>query len=663
VIRPLVLVPGALVALVLAARAQTSAELAGNSLAQFPFFEHVRAFHEGAPLQLAVDPGTHPALVGQTADLYVVASKTVAGWASDATLVDLTSAVEIVTFVAGTIQANTFTVDGGTLSGNAGIELGVAYDVVIDVDQDGLLGPGDVIDGLSDQEAGAYVVRDTSAPGPLSTVELTYDLSAAAWDEQNTFYPANVASLGKLPLIVVSHGNGHNYQWYEHIGNHMASYGYVVMSHANNTGPGTQFAATTTLSNTDAFLGSLGSIAGGVLQGHVDDSKIIWIGHSRGGEGVVIAYDRIFDGTHVPVHYTLDDIKLVSSIAPVDYQHLPDTDPHSVNYHLWTGGADADVDGCADDDVRQTFQIHDRAQQFRQSISLHGAGHGDFHNGSGSSVAAGPCLVGRANTHAIMRGYLFPLAERYVDGNVPAKDFLWRQWESFRPPGAPTSSCVVVDLMYRDGTVPGRLVIDDFQSNPSPAVSSSGIKIASTVSPLLEGPFDDPDAEFTTSPGFGEPMNGFTLDGEGADDSRGVVFQWNGTYAYFAYIVPGGGPLSLWKTISLRAAQAPRDALTTAALGDLTFDVTVLDKFGAFSRINVSAFGGGIEEPYQRTTCGTGAGWAAEFETIRIPIAAFAYNGSGVDLSKIFAIGFEFGPSHGSAQGALGLDQVELLLD
>jgi predicted dienelactone hydrolase len=114
---------------------------------------------------------------------------------------------------------------------------------VLDVNQNGTLDAGDVIDGYSDTEAGFYVCRDTAAPGPFVPVELTYDLSGAAFDAQNTFYPANIASLGKLPLVVVSHGNGHNYQWYDHLGTHLASYGYVLMSHENNTGPGVLTAA------------------------------------------------------------------------------------------------------------------------------------------------------------------------------------------------------------------------------------------------------------------------------------------------------------------------------------------------------------------------------------------------------------------------------------
>ena len=467
----------------------------------------------------------------------------------------------------------------------------------------------------------------------------------------------------RLPLVVVSHGAGHQWTWYGYLQRHLASYGYVVMSHQNNTGPGVSFAATTTLSNTDKFLANLATIGGGVLQGHVDQTRMTWLGHSRGGEGVVIAYDRIFDGVATPEKYVLDDIKLVSSIAPTDFLKLPTTDPHSVNYHLWTGGSDSDVNGCASCDLCQTFHLHERAQQFRQSIYLHGVGHGNFHNGGGNPFATGPCLVGTLNTHAIMRGYFYPLVERYIDGNIPARDFLSRQWESFRPIGAPISGCAVVALMYREGTLPGlgKVVLDDYQSNPSTTTSSLGLSVGFTVNAVVEGHTDDPNTTFTHV--AGQAMNGMTLNGNGADDTAGVVMEWNGTDGFYAYFVPGGGPLGFWKTLSFRAAQGTRHPFTTAVLGDLTFDVTVVDTAGTFSRINISAFGGGVEEPYQRTACGVGAGWSNEFETIRIPIQGFAHNGSGINMNKIFAIGFEFGPSHGSVQGRIGIDDVEILLD
>ena len=117
---------------------------------------------------------------------------------------------------------------------------------------------------------------------------------------QDTYFPSNISSLGQLPLVVVSHGNGHNYQWYDHIGNHLASYGYVVMAHQNNTGPGSHTAAITTIENTDSFFDALPVIASGALQNHVDSSKIMFIGHSRGGDGVVRAYNGLYTGQFSP---------------------------------------------------------------------------------------------------------------------------------------------------------------------------------------------------------------------------------------------------------------------------------------------------------------------------------------------------------------------------
>ena len=98
-------------------------------------------------------------------------------------------------------------------------------------------------------------------------------------------------------------------------------------------------------------------------------------------------------------------------------------------------------------------------------------------------------------------------------------------------------------------------------------------------------------------------------------------------------------------------------------LGDLTFDVTLVDGAGTRSSINAGAYGGGIEEPYQRTSCGSGTGWAADFETIRIRLTDYLTNASGLDLSDIRQVALEFGPTHGSSEGRLGLDDLELTTD
>src|SRR5262249_20269921 len=158
-------------------------------------------------------------------------------------------------------------------------------------------------------------------------------------------------------------------------------------------------------------------------------------------------------------------IQLISSMAPTDFLGTDSSNPHSVPYHVWVGGADNDVTGCVSSDVTQSYQLHDRALATRMATGLYGVGHGDFHDSTGS-VASGPCLVGKPDAHLIIRAGFVALAEHFLEGNIPAEDFLWRQWEHFRPMGAPDwNPCVVVNLQYRPA--PGgtdTFVLDDFQT-------------------------------------------------------------------------------------------------------------------------------------------------------------------------------------------------------
>ncbi len=635
------------------------AELAGMSLTQAPWFTYTRTFIQDAPMQIAVDPALHPDINGANGYLYIVRHKTAAEWQADPTLVDVRFAAQSVYFPGPDLAANTLPVMFGPVPGDAGDQFGVAYDLVLDLNFDTVLDAGDLIDGLQGGP-GMYVVAPPQLPGHHAVTEVV--ISGGSWLGEDIFYPSDIASMGQVPLIVVSHGNGHNYTWYSHIGQHMASWGCIVMSHQNNTGPGPDTASQTTLSNTDYFLGHLNTIAGGAMQGHVDSHRIVWIGHSRGGEGVARAYDRLFDGTApLPVNFTIGDIKLVSSIAPTDFLGPASAYPHAVPYHLWVGGADSDVTGCADCDICQSYHLYGRAEGTKHSISLHGVGHGAFHNGGGDLWATGPCIVSRADTHVLMKTQLVPLIKWYTEGSLAAQDFFYRQWETFQPAGEPSSSCIVVDLTYVEGPQMGKAVIDDFQTNSSTALSSSGGAVSFTVDNVVEGRMDDADTAFTAS--GSDPMDGMTQAGPG-DTTRGVTFGWNNADRTFhEEVVPALQDLRPRRHLSLRACQMTRDAATVTPLGDLSFGVALVDANGTSAEIAINAYGGGLEEPYQRTGCGVGAGWGNEFETIRIALEDFRRVQPALDLAHVRAIELRVGPSHGDAHGRVGLDDVEFTND
>jgi len=662
--------------------AMTKTELAGNPLPQYPFFEYVRAFNVNTPVTVAIDPTWFPSIVGQTCDIYVVNHKSASDWTINPSLVDVTPGGALTrTFVAGTIQANTVEVAAAsTLNASAGAGLGIPYDIVLDCDRNGRLSAVDYIDGLSG-EAGLYMVADTTAAGPHAVTEQIYNLDsgvAAGFGipgfklGEDLYFPTNIATMGRLPLVIVSRGNGHDFRWYDHIGNHLASYGYIVMSHDNNTEPGPEFAATTTLGHTDAFIDQVeaGAIAGGALAGHVDAHRIVWIGHSRGAEGVAIAYDRLFDNTVTPTHFTRKDVRLVSSMLPTDFNGTDVANPHDANYHLWTASGDADVNGSAGDlcsgfELCQTFHLVERATGYKQSTVVQGAGHGGFHDEpAAGDVFTGPCPIGRTNTHLIQLGYLLPLVKHYVEDNIPALDFLTRQYESFRPIGVPTSDpCIVVTNEYRNGAPLGNFIIDDFQAQPTTNTSSSGGTVSFNVENLTEGRLDDGNSDFIWS--MADPFNGATHNGatDGlttrSDNGRGIVFDWTNADRFIEWqMVASEKDFTRFKYLSFRGAQGTRHPNTTVELGNLTFTVTLRDGAGVVSRINIGAYGGGIAEPYQRD-----GGWHNEMETVRLRITDFAHNGIGINLTNIVAVRFDVGPSFGSSKGRIVVDDLMLTSD
>jgi len=632
-------------------------QLAGNALTVYPFFEYVTAFNVSATVQIGVDPTLLPALVGATTDVYIVADKTLEEWESDPTLTDVRGAPQAITWGGTTVQQNTFRIaTANQLSASAGTGVGVGYDLVIDANRNGMLDGGDCVDGYR-YRAGFYVVADLVALGPLATTSVTY--SGGSWLGQRTWYPTGIASLGELPLVVISHGNGHDYTWYDYLQQHLASYGYVVMSHQNNTSPGIETASTTTLTNTDYFLGHLSTIAGGVLQGHVDEHEIIWIGHSRGGEGVVRAYDRLHDEHYTPANFALRDVLLVCSIAPTDFLGPTQSDPHDVDYFLIYGSADGDVGGYPDNDVADSFNIYERAQGFRQSVYVHGADHNDF-NCCGTDDFTGPSgtAIGRPEAQRVAKAAFLALIKHEVEGNVPAKDFLWRQYEDLKPIGVAATTTVILE--YKEGA--GSLFVDDFQAQSSLAVSSSGGAVTYDVPNPYEGLMNDADGTFTWA--TSDPMNGMTR-ARTADTTKGVVFDWaSGTTRFLEFgIVPAARDVSGYEYLSLRACQQTRHPQTTAELSDLTFTVSLRDGAGTVSAINIGAYGGGIEEPYQRTGSGTGAGWQNAFETVRLRLTDFQRNGVALDLTDIVAVRLDFGTGFGSSRGRLGFDDLQFSKD
>jgi len=635
--------------------------LAGQALVGFPWFEKVRAFTGRQSPQVALDPALHGDLAGRKATAWVVAHRSPVEWAADPVLVDDGDGAETVAIGGETLVANTWTVWATDVAVRPGV-LSDSYDVVLDLDGDGSLSPGDLFQGPGEAEPAFYLLSDLSRAGPHKALSTLY--SGGLWLGEEAYYPSDIADLvaaqGPRPLVVISHGNGHDYRWYDYLGDHLASWGFVVMTHQNDTGPGIETASETTLSNTDYFLTHLAEVDGGVLDGMIDGHRIAWIGHSRGGEGVARAYDRLVTGDYVPEAYTADDIVLISSIAPTVFLGTGQSNPHDRWYHLIAGTADGDVTGGPDSGIVQYLRIAEVAQEDMAVTLVHGAAHNDF-NCCGFSDGVGPDRIGRDEAQIVARAVYLALLEWVVEGDPAPADLLRRQFGSFHNAGTPAD--VVVANQYRPGPARGRLVLDDFQDGPELEVASTGEAVSATVEDLAEGRLDDADSSFAWT--GTDPMNGMTLAEDSDEDTRGAVFDWSvGSDEAWRVAVPADAQdLRAWTWLSLRACQGSRHPDTVLLDGPLDFAVTLIDALGQESTIRMDDAGLSLTEPYQRTSYGPGAGWANEWSTVRLRLADFQAEGTALDLSHVVAVELRFGEAWGAPEGRIGLDDLMLLSD
>jgi len=632
-------------------------ELAGHTRASHPWFHAVQDFNDDESIEIAIDPARVPELVGATCDAFVVAAKTSAQWQQDGALVDVRPGGPQALTIDGALADTRMQIAApAELSSDAGAGLGVGYDVVLDCDRNGTFGPGDVIDG--GDAPGLFRTHDTTRAGPLEVA--VFDAYVDTFLDQRVFHPAAIDSMGELPLVVVTHGWSYTHTYYDYIGEHLASYGYVVLIHEADVGDGgpsaTLTAATTTLANTDYLLANLATLGGGVLDGHLDAHRIMLTGHSTGGEAVVRAVTQLREGSFTSKHFGYDDIRLVSSMAPVSWHPRTMVDPGDVPYHMFVAGADDDVSGAPEAWYTQCISIFERAIGPRQLTYIHGAGHGDLLSCCGELFLdeSAPDLIGRDETNRIARGYFLALAELYVRDNAAALEFFSRPFADFHPSGI--APHVVATGEYR-GT--GTVVLDDFESEDALDRSSSGGVVAFDVANAAEVLLQDNDGSFAWT--GDQPSNGMTHARHTGDDPHALVFDWSPGEDRF-YEQEVAGPLRDFtghEFLSFRAAQGTRHPETVALAGPVSFTVTLRDEAGTESSIALSELAT-IPPPYARDGFGAGVGWQNEFVTVRLRLSDFLVD-SALDLAHVEAVRFDFGASFGSSGGRLGLDDLALV--
>ncbi|OAB61108.1 hypothetical protein AY599_14225 [Leptolyngbya valderiana BDU 20041] len=636
-----------------------SLQMAGEPLDGYPYFEATRAFNQGRTVHMAIDPDRFPSIVGVTGDIYVVQSKTELEWTTDPSLTDVRGMPQGHTFSAMSIEDAAVALTGTeTLAAANGLNISTGYDLVVDVDRDGTLSDGDYIDGLGIRSAdanGFSVFTDMTQMGPLTPTMLDTSTSRGP---VRLNYPAELASEGPLPIAIIVHGGGHDYRWYDYLQDHLSSWGWVSISIQNDFG-GT---GNRPLLQTQALIAEQQTLAGGVLNGLLDSSRIVWIGHSLGGREVVIGAERLYRGLFTPSNYSIDDMTLVSSIGANsvgDFGSLV-ADPGPINFHMIWGSADGDRSGAPGQQT-VAFRHYDRAFGYKHSTYIHGADHNVF-NCCGFRNFTGPpeTEIGRPEAQRIAKSIWLALIKHYGEDNGDAIDYLTRAWDGFKPLSVSQTTTLV--HMYRPDPVEmDSRVIEDFQTNPSVSQSSSGGLVTLNTSNTIEVRQRDSASGFTWTPT--DPANGMTYAWEPSDTSRGLVFDYDGPAFIEFEVLPSLGNLLGYDHLSFRVCQGTRHPNTIAELAPVTFNVSLVDGSGATSTIHIGEYSAGASEPYQRTGQGTGVGWQNEYNTIRIRLTDFLAQNTGLDLTDVSAIRFDFGEGEGSSIGRLGLDEIEFTVD
>lgn len=581
--------------------AQVSTELAGTSTDAAPWFRYINSFNYDQEIFVAVDALLFPEVDGTLSSVYVVHDKSQEQWTTDPSLSDVTvDGSALLSFQNAGLQSNIYMIASGLdLFEEEGAEPGVAYDIVVDLDGNGQLSDGDLIDGW--EGAGCYVIRNLTNPGPYETVTATE--SANQYLTKRIWYPANIASLENLPVVVISHGWTHTYTYYDYLGEHMASYGYVVMAHRNDVGlgnaAGTQTASLSLIANVDDLIANQSTLFGGVLNNKMDTHHMAWIGHSTGGETPVRAYARLRNGENSSPWFTWQDVRLISSICPVAWLSADYTNPFDINYHQFLGGADKDASGFAGDNYYQPLTIFERATGNRQLTYIHGAGHEVFHGFDSSdtwpdSLAQGPGLLSKAQVHPVVKSYFLALCDLYVREHQTTREFFTRAYQDFHPFGIDSS--ITITNEYRDAHFSPKFVIDDFQSAPQQDEASSGASVLYNTDECYEVLMKDTDGSFAYD--TAQPSNGMTR-ARFDDDPTCVVLAWNGQ-AYYQYNFEGmQQDFSAWDVLSFRACQLTRHPRNEALDSAIDFTLRLTDAGGNTAELPCASYAR-IVRNYQR---------------------------------------------------------------
>jgi hypothetical protein len=646
--------------------------ISGRNIQGAPYFRYSDTFEIGANIYAALDPGiVDPGNLGKMCAFYVVPNKTETQW-------NASTALNHLALLGGNANVIKIKLQAGCINANKALvwpnatQIG-EYDIVADfgnnspdaaafVTDASYDTPLDIIDGyfltgfrvvedpgtLSEwanvgnwnydaTTQGSVTVQDEashySTPGGFSPINTTVPREA------HVYFPADAAGVtnpsqisgGKpnYPLIVVVHGNGHDYTSYDFLLQHLARNGFIAASIHLVTGM-------RGLGRANVFfehLPVLQAAFGARLQNHIGV-----MGHSRGGEAILKIARLNQQGA---LGHGID---CLIALAPTDqYGTEVLGGAWATPYFVLYGSRDGDIYGdiwTPGYTVLQTgFAQYDRANGAgRHFVFVHKASHNGFIT---TNYDAWPGDDAVCETPATQRTITLAYMNAFFRTHLLADN---RWGGMFTGEWQPPSVWATGVKLYVQTRVPGQRIIDDFES--APAWSSSSIGGTETQAGLASNPAEGKLHDVSGSPG---------LDAKSPHDSKGQRLAWNSPGDRLEWSIPAGQRnVSGFAAVSLRIGQTV-DSVSNLANQPQNLRLVLRDGAGNERAVRVAAFS---EVPYPDVRVDNNFTKSA-LRTARIPLTSYTIVCAGqpkVDLTDVVALALLFSET---PTGEVEIDEIE----
>lgn len=193
---------------------------------------------------------------------------------------------------------------------------------------------------------------------------------------------------GPFPVVLIVHGNHLMEDFsdggYAYIGQLLASKGYIAVSLDENfinysvwsggLSHDMELRSWVILQHIEEIR-ELNRLTNNPLSAKIDMSRIALIGHSRGGQAVVLA------AQNPDIH---NDVKAIIAIAPTDMKKDDEyLTMKNINYMVIQGSQDADVSTFTGDRQYERTSLTNSTYRFKTSLYIAGANHGQFNTSWG----------------------------------------------------------------------------------------------------------------------------------------------------------------------------------------------------------------------------------------------------------------------------------------